>query len=133
MRLPRLVLPLFALGCAPAGGDTGAPWGPVTVDTDGGHFRLDLSLEPDPPVVGESLLVVDTVDAEGAAVSATLTLAQWMPAHGHGAADDPSFRELGDGGVSADLTWSMPGSWELQLEVSHDGTVDQVVVPVEVQ
>lgn len=132
MSASRSILAVFALGCAPAAGDSAAAWGPVQVDTDAGAFSLDLDLTPDPPVAGEATLRIDAWDAQGDAVQPTLALTPWMPVHGHGVSEDPAYTDV-DGGVEATFAWSMPGEWELRIEVSDGDVSDSVVVPVEVQ
>jgi hypothetical protein len=126
-----LILTSLSLGCAPTPADTGATWGPRTVETDAGVYTLDLELTPDPPVAGGTALWLAARDAGGESVSPTLTLTPWMPVHGHGVSEEPVYTEV-DGGVEAAFSWSMPGDWELRIEVSDGQQVDTVVVPVEV-
>lgn len=132
MNTPPLILASLWLGCAPDPADPGATWGPRTVETDAGLYTLDLELSPDPPVAGATTLWLAARDAAGAAVSPTLTLTPWMPVHGHGVSEDPVCSDV-DGGVEAAFSWSMPGAWELRIEVSDGPQMDTVVVPVEVQ
>lgn len=62
------------------------------------------------------LLKVCPADATLTAVDAT------MPQHGHGMNYRPSLQALGGGRWRAEgLLWHMAGTWQLQLDVDHQG------------
>lgn len=119
--------------CAGSADDTAAPWGPVEVETEAGTFAMTLTLAPDPPVAGETTLGIALSDDGGAVEDATLTVTPWMPMHGHGVSEDPVVRGAGGGDYTADFAWSMPGEWEVTIDVDAAGVEDSVVVPVEVE
>jgi len=49
-----------------------------------------------------------------------------MPAHGHGSIE-PSLARDGDGYRISDCVFSMPGLWEVRLELAIDGRADRLV------
>ena len=128
-----LLLPALTTGCAEVE--------PVSrlerVDeavTDGGLYTLSLTPEPDPPVAGPAALGLRIIDADGADVEgASIALDVWMPDHGHGVSQPPIVSDEGGGEYTAEWTYSMPGYWELTVEVSGPGGDDNVVVAYDVR
>jgi hypothetical protein len=49
-----------------------------------------------------------------------------MPAHGHGSTE-PSLERDGDGYRISDCVFSMPGLWEVRLELAIDGKSDRLI------
>lgn len=106
-----LILPL-ALLLAACGGDSDDP-------KQEGDLRIEVvSIEPDPPVVGQNTLVFSISDAEGEPViGATVEVEPFMPHHNHGSTETPVVTDLGDGTYRADpVTFQMPGHWEVRIE-----------------
>jgi len=128
-----LLTPAFTTGCADVE--------PVSrlerVDeavTDGGLYALTLSPVPDPPVAGPAALELLVTDLDGFAVEgAGIALDIWMPDHGHGVSQPPIVSDRGDGEYTAEWTYSMPGYWELTVEVSGPEGEDNVVVAYDVR
>ena len=71
---------------------------------------------------------LDDVPLEGAA----LEVVPWMPAHGHGVPDDVVVSERAAGWYMAEVTFTMPGDWELQIHIEHGGHDGDVTVPLQV-
>ncbi len=71
---------------------------------------------------------VHTSDDHEVVEGATLTVTPWMPAHGHGIDDEVVVVELGEGHYEATFQFSMPGEWELQIDIDGDAGVGEVVV-----
>jgi hypothetical protein len=120
-------------GCTGPVDDTATPWGPVSMGSAQGVYVLELSLDPDPPVTGDTRLAVLLLAGDAAVEGAALTLTPWMPEHGHGVGAAPRVTELGDGAYEADFAWSMPGAWEVTIDIEADGGPDTAVVAVEVE
>lgn len=128
--LPTLQLVLCPVGCAPAPTDSGE------LISDGGTYHLDLTLDPAEPVAGEevlaSLLVMTRADM-ASLTDATVEIEPWMPMHGHGISDPVAVEELGDGLYEGRFVFSMPGSWELRIQIEAEPGTDGATAPVEVQ
>ncbi len=99
-----------------------------------GLYALGLRPDPDPPTVGEALLGIGVTDAEGTALEGVLLDVQpWMPEHGHGVTGEPEITELGAGEYEARWIYSMPGYWELTIQVDGPDGPDGVLVAYDVQ
>lgn len=123
-------------------------WGCGDVGTDGtsdgtvasGSYEgdeglvLKLKFDPDPPAVGEVDLTMEVTVDDAPLEGADLELEPWMPAHGHGSNTVPSITHLNDGlyGVD-DLTFSMAGHWELEVDVEWDDHSAVIVIDLEVE
>jgi hypothetical protein len=88
-----------------------------------GHVRADAARI----VEGKNALLVDfePVSTELVTVSAL------MPVHGHGI-DPPSVSKTDTGYRVTDVTFSMPGLWDVFLDVRLDGTADRLEFTVDV-
>lgn len=98
-------------------------------------FDVTATSDPSPAVAGEQVdwsLEVRRADDDSAVEGATVTVTPWMPAMGHGLADDVTVEELGGGLYGATCMFSMSGTWELQVHVDDDGTEGDAVVTVEI-
>ena len=67
------------------------------------------------------------------ATGVTVGLVPWMPAHNHGIPQDVTVSEAGAGAYEATFAFSMPGSWELQLDLDGEPGQDTARYEVEVQ
>lgn len=115
------------LSLAACGSETGAQ----TLMSDGGAYQLELVLSPAEPVSGEDVeaSVQVRTDADMASVSgATVALEPWMPAHDHGIPDEVSISDDGDGLYTGTFAFSMPGSWELRVQVDDELATGRVEV-----
>jgi hypothetical protein len=127
MRMGLAVL-LSLVGCATDNGSNGS------ITTDAGLYDLLLEPSADPWTAGEPISLDVTVEHKGEPVEgATLFVEPWMPDHGHGISDPPSVRELGNGTYQASWAFSMPGAWELTIDVQAEPGSDTAVVRYDVQ
>ena len=100
----------------------------------GPQLTVDAVSEPDPPVAGEEVTTtLHLTWSDGTAVEgADVVVTPWMPAHGHGLSGDVDVVE--DAGTySTTFTYSMAGTWELQVTAEQDGLSEEGVAEVEVQ
>lgn len=76
--------------------------------------------EPGPPMVGMNTWTVSVSDANDAAIAdASLTVAPYMPDHGHGSPVVPTVTPNSDGTYAiAPLYFFMPGVWRIGITVA---------------
>lgn len=91
--------------------------------TDSGHFTVRLkSAQPAPPDEGENIWMLEIENQDGDMLtSVTGALTPWMPEHGHGtnpASYDLIFREEGSVYEVGPFTLTMPGIWELKINLA---------------
>jgi hypothetical protein len=100
-----------------------------------GHFEAHLSPTPAAPVTGENTLHIHLMDPEGNGLTgASVAVEPWMPAHGHGSPEEPVVEEASDGVYTvSNLVYSMPGHWEVRIDITHDDTSDRLVAEYDVQ
>ena len=127
--LSSILMSHLLLGCQ---GDlpdtTGEGW------TDAGLYELIVTPQPDPPVAGDTVLAMEVLDVDGAAVTeATVTVTPWMPDMDHGIMGDVTISEPTPGQYEAAFAYSMPGYWELTIVVDGGPGVDQRMVAYDVQ
>jgi hypothetical protein len=121
---------LFGLSACGSDADTSAE---VMLMTQQGPFDGTLTIEPNPPHVGQHRVVI-TLDegAEHAALEgAEVMLSPWMPAHGHGSTDVEAVEEAPGVYVAEDVWFNMPGIWDLRVHVDADEAGD-LIATVEV-
>jgi hypothetical protein len=133
----RAVVLALALVAGAAGcGAPSEPSGQAQVQSATGAFSAMVSSLPDPPSVGEATAFDLAIqDAEGARVTgATLAVFAWMPVHGHSIDAAGAVSELGQGLYRIDgVAFTMPGRWELRIDVSASATEDSLSFPVDVR
>jgi hypothetical protein len=100
-----------------------------------GAFLASFTPEPGLPVTGDNALGIELRDAKGSPVEhATIAIEPWMPAHGHGSHVQPKLSELGGGAYRAeDIYFTMPGAWELTLDVIDGSQRDTFVLSYDVK
>lgn len=102
----------------------GASSGGEPVVTETGDYRLEVSLEPDPPRQKGSILQVAVNDSSGAPVEgAEVEVRFRMPAMGSMAEmrGSAEVSAVGEGAYEARMDFPMKGSWDLDLEVDAGG------------
>ena len=57
----------------------------------------------------------------------------WMPEHGHGVNEPPVVTVASDGTFVAEWSYSMPGLWEVTIEIEGEPGVDAAVVAYDVE
>ncbi len=76
--------------------------------------------DPAPPIVGTNAWTLKVTDASGAAVTSDVTVATWMPDHGHTASVKPSPAAQPDGSWKVgNLVFFMGGVW--RITITHAG------------
>ena len=101
------------------------------VVSDAGHYVLTLGSPLDQLRIGhyQSLeLLIE--DAFGQRLpGADIVVKGGMPGHGHGLPTSPKAVEIGEGLYRVNgLKFTMPGLWELMLEVQRDGITDFAII-----
>lgn len=127
------ILCVLWVACGDGDGEDGQPYASGSYHGESG-LRVEAVFAPDPPQVGAvdlSLeLFIDTEPLEGAWIEVD----PWMPEHGHGSDTRAIAIEEGGGLYSVDeLSFSMPGAWELELIVQWADRVSVVIVDIEVE
>jgi len=113
LALVGLILMMIMIGCRQQVQDA----------TEAG-IRIDLSFEPEVPVVGDAVLRITVVDAAGSPINdATIDIRGDMSHAGM----QPVIRQVeqGDGGVyEIPFEWTMAGDWFVEVSVTlPDGTI----------
>ena len=128
------VILVVCIGCA-GGGIVTEPGIVDSAWSDGGLFEALFTCDPDEPTTGDNGVTIHLQDPGGEPLEgALLSVVPWMPSMGHGCSCDPEESEIGGGGYRVDkVRFTMPGSWELRVEVSVDGESDRIVAAVEVR
>ena len=86
-----------------------------------GPFEGTLTIEPNPPHVGEHRVVITLDQLDSAPLEgATVELSPWMPAHGHGSTDVEAVEEAPGVYVAQDVWLNMPGIWDLRVRVEAE-------------
>lgn len=125
LRIGAVLAALVLLACQDEGAD---PYF-ARATSDAGHYTVEV--EGEAPTEGANDLVI-RVYQDGASVhdSAIVTRAV-MPSMGH-AASEERLEPNADGAYDAHVVFSMPGAWELQIEVDRDPP-DSAVLPLEIE
>lgn len=113
LALVGLILMMIMIGCRQQVQDA----------TEAG-IRIDLSFEPEIPVVGEAVLRITVVDAAGSPINDAQIDIRGDMSH---AGMQPVLRQVeqGDGGVyEIPFEWTMAGDWFIEVSVTlPDGTI----------
>lgn len=118
----RNILLLALVGCEPATDEK-------TTDTwtsETGAYTLQISTDPDPPVAGEVVLLLD---APGVT---SLSVVGSMSGMDHGFSEDPVVTGE-DGSFAAAVVFSMSGTWGLVFTVDGESGEDTISGELEVQ
>ena len=88
-----------------------------------------LSSDPSPPGVELNTWTFQVLDAQGQPVTgATVTLAPYMPDHGHGPSVVPTVSASGSTYTVSNIDLFMPGVWQMTFNVTDGSAQDQAVV-----
>jgi len=107
-----------------------------SVHTDDGLYMVAYSTDPTPPLAGDTVLmleIMDVGDNHAPVLDAVLDIEPWMPAMNHGIMGDVTVMEMGEGTYEAEWAYSMPGGWEVTVDVDADAGTDSVVLGFEVE
>ncbi|MCC6526418.1 MAG: FixH family protein [Polyangiaceae bacterium] len=117
-----------------AGGFPAEPY--AILPSAASELVLELRTAPDqPPTVGVSSveLRVERASSHEPVTGLAIDALPWMPAHDHGASVAPTVAESGGGTyVVANVSFYMPGTWELRLTFSGPVT-DSAVATFDVR
>lgn len=133
-RTPASLVLVHAIqACTPVPPEAKVLVAPNSVDTLDGSFHLLLEAVPQPYVAGRNSVLMVMVESEGEVDStASMTVQPWMPDHDHGISPGPTVTVAEDGRLQADWMFSMPGRWELTLDIDGAAGSDTVVVAYDV-
>jgi len=76
---------------------------------------------------------MDVEDSHAPALDAALDVVPWMPAMDHGIMGEVTVTDMGDGTYEAEWVYSMPGTWEVTVDVDADAGTDMVVLEFDVE
>ena len=133
-----LLLPVAAIGCGDSA-DTEANNGQdnSALVSQNADFEAHITPDPDPPVTGDNTITMHLIGADGEPVSgATVTAEPWMPAHGHGSSEEPvveASEDMAGMYTISNVVFTMPGHWEVRIDVAHEGVSDRLVAEYDVQ
>ena len=101
----------------------------LTKLTDNNLYSLELVIPNKTLMMGVNSIEIIVHHATGGdVVLADLTVTPWMPGMGHGVMEKPVITERGGGLYSVEnVTFSMTGHWQLQVNVSKDDKEDSAV------
>ncbi len=129
-----LSLLLVGGGCGEAdgteGGDENAE---QMVTSEDDHFSGHFLPDPDPPITGDNVVTIHLTDDGEPVTGADIDVEPWMPGHGHGSPEHPEVIEDNGEYVVSNIVYSMPGHWELRVDVAVDDLTDEFVVDYEVE
>jgi hypothetical protein len=133
LALALLFASLAIQGCDASGarGDGGKK----TVDSNGGHYTVDLQTSPRQVVVNQPFDVSVTVTPKGAASGALDVLVDArMPAHFHGMNRVPKLtRGAGNTWKAEGMLFHMSGHWELYVDITQGGTTERAQLDVDLK
>ena len=140
-----LILAALALSACPSGDDDdndanvcGEDLTRGQVYVEGLEARTDdtatlvmlMAADPAPPNVDTNVWEIEVVNLDGDALTGcTAEVTPWMPDHGHGSSDTPSWTESSEtaGSYTTELKFIMPGYWETTFTLDCDGAVSEHV------
>lgn len=103
--------------------------------SDNEDFKVAISASPVQPVTGTNELRFYVFKGMGTPVTgATIDVEPWMPGHGHGSTEVPVVSEDGDGWYTvSNVFYTMPGYWELYIDIDDSVDADSVTFEYNVQ
>jgi hypothetical protein len=116
----RVLAFLVVAACSSGSNGSVATTFPITLTSDSGALRLELTATPDPPAVGTDTfeLTISNVSDGSPRDDMTVKMTPFMPSMGHGTATT-TVSPLGGGKYRVtDVYLFMPGTWELETTFS---------------
>lgn len=107
-----------------------------TATSDGGHFTVLATHDPETPKTGNGKMTLTITDAHDntPVTDLKITLTPWMPAHGHGSNKTPTVTEKDAGSYEiSDIVYSMPGDWEARIAIKGEEHHDTIAFGFSVQ
>jgi hypothetical protein len=123
-----IVLAACAMACSSSSASSTSTRFPVTVTSDSGALRVELSA-PTAPIVGtDQMELTITRFSDGVALDdITVSVVPWMPSMLHGTASPTVTSKGGGKYLLSNLDLFMPGTWE--LEITFSGPVSDHAEP----
>jgi hypothetical protein len=137
LTLPAVALLAIAVACGNDGGrsEESFPETPYTT-VNGAKVAVELRTAPEqPPSRGVASMQLRVSDRAAAPVDGlALDVVAWMPAHGHGSNVKPKITAEGEGTYRLDdVVFTMPGAWELIVDVHGNALEDHATLRLEVR
>jgi hypothetical protein len=129
--MPRTIAVLAALALGACGGTSTGPTLTETLTVDPGtgaqHYLFTLEFD-EPLAVGLNPFALTIEEEQDVDVlvpvpGRTVTVTPFMPGHGHGAPGSIDPEHVGDGRYEGAVSFSMPGYWTIDFNVSDLETV----------
>ena len=110
----------LSLAAACSGAPSASSPFPMSVTSDSGLLRIEMSASPDPPVVGTNTLelTISSVSDGSPQDGLSVAVAPFMPSMGHGTAATTVIPEGAGKYLVSDVYLFMPGVWELKTTVA---------------
>jgi len=105
------------------------------IPSDQGTFAALLLRTPEPPTPSGGKLELTLLDTGGVALAgAKIKATPWMPAMGHGSPKVPVVVDDGGGHYTiTNLLFSMPGKWQLRVDVTTADSQDRFTLAYTIQ
>jgi hypothetical protein len=108
----------------------------ITITTDKGLFDIAVEV-PDHLKVGRNTMEL-TVSSKRKGTNGKeklkIEVAPWMPAHQHGSDEAPVIEERGKGRYLIEkLKFTMPGEWDVYIQVNDGEKEDTAIITVDVR
>lgn len=99
-----------------------------------GNYMVNVMMDKNPPVTGQNKMEITIQDATGADVTdATVAVDYSMPAMpGMPAINYKAKTELKGSRYLADVNFSMPGAWNVNIKITRSGKIQSVKFNVDV-
>jgi hypothetical protein len=125
-----VVAAALAFGCGSSSdGTTGLEEGKsLTVESDAKRVTMELSAEGHDLAQGRNTFLVQFDPPTTMLVGATA----FMPVHGHTTPAAPKITEQDGGYLISDFIFSMPGLWNITLDVAVDAKADKIAFSLDV-
>ncbi len=118
---PRLLVwscTAVTMGCIPGPEPDVIPVNPRQLVTHDGLYTLFLEPERAPFHAGDTSRLTVQVNAEGQpANECALKITPFMPDHNHGISQPPTIEDIDQSAFQASWMFTMPGYWEVTIEV----------------
>ncbi len=132
----RAAAAMLILVASPGCGGGAAPAADAQiVESESGAYVARFVPDPSPPTTGSNALAVSIERATGGAVeNATLVVSPWMPAMGHGTPITPVVTNTSGGNYRVTrLDYTMPGRWEVRIELADGTAKDHLALELDVE
>jgi hypothetical protein len=106
------------------------------INSEQGFYSVDVQSAANPVMVGKNNMTVTIRDVKSMKPlerKLNIEALPWMPAHEHGSSNKPIITYLGKGKYRIEeITFTMPGDWDVYLKIQDGGNEDSVVFNVPV-